>query len=101
MTGQTWSYPRELMEVLEAFGLKPRATTPPALVRAALNDLYRHELRRLRRRLREGQVEKGRYTDAVIVLRKRYWPLSLQLEHWEAICAAHENDDGPRKSPNP
>ena len=86
MTQETWSYPPELMDVLLTFGLKPETHTPPSVVRAALNDLYRFEIRRLRQRLLDGKVEKARYVDEVVALRKRYWPLSLQPEHWERIC---------------
>ncbi len=86
MTEETWTYPPELLDVLVTFGLKPAATTPPLVVRAALNDLYRFEIRRLRQRMVDGHVEKARYVDEVVVLRKRYWPLSLQPEHWERIC---------------
>jgi hypothetical protein len=86
MTEETWSYPPELMDVLLTFGLKPGAGTPPSLVRAALNDLYRFEIRRLRQHLLDGKVEKARYVDEVVRLRKRYWPLSLQPDHWERIC---------------
>jgi hypothetical protein len=90
MTQETWSYPPELMEVLLAFGLRPAATTPPAMVRAALNDLYRFEIRRLRQRLLDGHVEKACYSDEVVVLRKKYWPLSLSAQHWERICKSRE-----------
>ena len=86
MTHESWSYPPELMEVLSAFGLKPVPKTPPSLVRDALNDLYRFEIRRLRQRMVDGLVEKSRYSDEVIALRKKYWPLSLQPSHWEKIC---------------
>ncbi|MEO6223401.1 MAG: hypothetical protein ABIP90_09130 [Vicinamibacterales bacterium] len=86
MTPETWNYPPELMDVLVSFGLKPATTTPPSVVRAALNDLYRFEIRRLRQRLVDGRVEKARYVDEVVVLRKRYWPLSLQPGQWEKIC---------------
>jgi hypothetical protein len=86
MTQETWSYPPELMDVLLAFGLKPLPRTPPAVVRAALNDLYRFEIRRLRQRMVDGKVEKASYADEVVVLRKKYWPLSLQPGAWERIC---------------
>jgi hypothetical protein len=86
MTEETWSYPPELLEVLAAFGLKPAATTPPLTVRAALNDLYRFEIRRLRQRMVDGKVEKTGYSDEVVALRKKYWPLSLQPGQWETIC---------------
>ena len=85
MSRNTWNYPKELVAALLVFGLDPLPVTPPLLVRAALNDLYRYEIRRLRQRLIDGDVEKSRYVDAVIVLRKRYWPLSLQPVHWERI----------------
>ena len=91
MTHEHWSYPPELLAALLAFGLSPTTTTPPSLVREALNDLYRFEIRRLRQRLVDGKVEKARYADAVIALRKRYWPLSLQASQWEEICRRRES----------
>ena len=90
MTQETWSYPPELLDVLVTFGLKPASTTPPSVVRAALNDLYRFEIRRLRQRMVDGKVEKARYSDEVIGLRKKYWPLSLQPGQWEIICRRPE-----------
>ncbi|HET9368784.1 MAG TPA: hypothetical protein VFO19_00990 [Vicinamibacterales bacterium] len=86
MTGPRWTYPPELAEALETFGLRPTDETPPALVRDALNDLYRFELRRMRERLRAGAVEKTRYVDDVIALRKKYWPLTMPLPVWERVC---------------
>jgi hypothetical protein len=86
MTDETWTYPPEFIEALMAYGLKPTSGTPPLLVRTALNDLYRYEIRRLRQRLLDGKVEKARYTEAVVDLRKRYWPLSLQGAQWERVC---------------
>lgn len=86
MTQETWAYPEELATPLLTFGLKPTERTPPLLVRTALNELYRYEIRRLRQRRHDGLVEKSRYVDEVILLRKRYWPLSLQPGHWESIC---------------
>ena len=82
------------MEVLLAFGLKPTTATPPSLVRDALNDLYRFEIRRLRQRMVDGLVEKARYSDEVIVLRKKYWPLSLQHDKWELICKLESGEVG-------
>jgi hypothetical protein len=90
----TWSYPPEFLEALAPLGLAPRPTTPPAVVRDALNDLYRFELRRMRDRLRAGQIEKHDYQNRVIALRKQYWPLTLPLWGWERICA--DQAQGPR-----
>jgi hypothetical protein len=82
----TWSYPPELAEALLHLGLAPRTNTPPRLVRDALNDLYRYEIRRLRDVFRAGGSASPNYVDRVIGLRKKYWPLSMQVDVWEEIC---------------
>ncbi len=82
----SWIYPSELRQALAEFGLAPTAETPPSLLRDALNDLYRYELRRMRDRLRAGGIPKNDYHRVVIAARKRYWPLSLPLPAWEKIC---------------
>ena len=71
-----------------AIGLLTYGATPPAVVRDALNDLYRYELRRMRDRHRGGLIDKPAYLDLVIATRKRYWPLTLSLAAWEKICAS-------------
>jgi hypothetical protein len=86
MSPEGWTYPDELAEVLLTLGLRPHASTPPRVVRDALNDLYRFELRRMRDRLRAGGMEKAEYLDRVVSLRKKYWPLTLPLPAWERIC---------------
>jgi hypothetical protein len=82
-----WSYPPEFLESLGTLGLAPGASTPPSVVRAALNDLYRYELRTARDRLRAGGIEKSGYLDHVVHLRRKYWLLTLPLSAWERICA--------------
>ena len=86
MTVASWAYPPELLSALGGFGLSPRRETPPAFVRDALSDLYRYEIRRLRRRFLAGGIAKSDYSDVVITLRKKYWPLSLTPDGWEQIC---------------
>jgi hypothetical protein len=81
-----WTYPPELLSALEGLGLRPTSETPPGVVRDALNDLYRYELRRMRDRLVAGEIARSDYLSLVIATRKRYWPLSLQLPAWEEIC---------------
>jgi hypothetical protein len=81
-----YSYPPEFMAALASLGLAPTPATPPALVREALNDLYRFELRALRARLITGEFERSTYLELVIGLRKKYWLLTLQLPAWERIC---------------
>ncbi len=63
-------------------GVRPTDRTPPALVRAYLNDLYRYELRRLRAALLEGRIPKPQYSSHVVSLRERYPLLSLPERFW-------------------
>ena len=78
----TYEYAPEALEVLAGHGLCPEPDTPPAAVREALNDLYRYEIRRLRRRLLAGEFPKAEYLDHVVGLRRRYWLLSVPLDNW-------------------
>lgn len=98
MTPRQWTYPPELAEALLTFGLAPTSTTPPTMVRDALNDLYRFEIRRLKGRLLAGQVAKADYTPQVVLLRKKYWPLSLQPAHWETITRSAPAPTEDRRS---
>lgn len=82
MTLVGYEYAPEALEVLAGHGLCPGPDTPPAVVREALSDLYRYEIRRLRRRLLAGEVPKAEYSDHVIGLRKQYWLLSIPVERW-------------------
>jgi hypothetical protein len=90
MTDTLWTYPADLIEALARFGLAPLASTPPRFVRDQLSDLYRFEIRRLCGRLLAGDFPKVEYVDRVIALRKRYWPLSLTPDQWEAICLRND-----------
>lgn len=83
-----WTYPPDLLDILLTFGLAPTPQTPPRLVREALNDLYRFEIRRLRQRLLDKEVARADYAGLVIVLRKKYWPLSLTPDGWERMAAS-------------
>jgi hypothetical protein len=63
---------------LETHGIRPRPTTPPELVRAFVNDLYRYEIRRLRDRLLRREFPKSTYLDRVVTLRNKYSVLALR-----------------------
>jgi hypothetical protein len=77
-----YDYAPEALEVLAGHGLCPASGTSPAVVRDALSDLYRFEIRRLKRRLLAGEFPKAAYIDHVIGLRKKYWLLSIPPERW-------------------
>ena len=78
----SYEYAPEALAVLAGHGLQPGPGTPPAVVRDALNDLYRYEIRRLRRRLRAGEIPLDRYKEFVIGLRRQYWLLSIPPARW-------------------
>ena len=82
-----WRYPPELAEALAGHGLAPTPDTPPALARAAVDELYKYELRRLRDQLRRGDVTRAGFPARVIALRKKYWVLTLPVSAWLRICA--------------
>jgi hypothetical protein len=82
-----WRYPAELAAALAGHGLVPTSRTPPALAREAVDDLYKYELRRLRDRLRRGDVDRASYLARVVALRKKYWVLTLPLSAWIRICS--------------
>ena len=73
-----YRYRADVLEKLEAHGIRPRATTSPELVREFVNDLYRYEIRRLRDRLRHGEFPKHTYFDRVVSLRNKYSVLALR-----------------------
>ena len=75
-------YHRGILDTLAAHGLAPTPDTPPPVVRAALSDLYRYEIRRLRDSLLAGRVKKENYIDRVLDLRRKYWLLSVPVERW-------------------
>jgi hypothetical protein len=77
-----YEYAPEALEVLAGHGLRPGPATPPAIVRDALSDLYRYEIRRLKRRLLSGEFPKEEYSDRVVGLRRQYWLLSIPVTRW-------------------
>ena len=77
-----FEYAPEALDILAVHGLQPGPDTPPSVVRAALNDLYRYEIRRLKRRFLAGEFPKESYLELVIELRTHYWLLSIPVHRW-------------------
>jgi hypothetical protein len=75
-------YGPAILEALAAHGLRPRPDTPPQALRAAVNDLYRYEIRRLRDRCRAGEFPSTALAGHVRQLRRRYLLLSTPLHRW-------------------
>jgi len=78
----TYRYRSNVLDKLEAHGVRPLSTTPPELVREFVNDLYRYEIRRLRDRLLRGEFPKDTYYDRVVTLRNRYSVLALRAQEF-------------------
>jgi hypothetical protein len=77
-----YRYDALILEALAGHGLVPRPDTPPGLLRDAVSDLYRYEIRRLRASLLAGRIARRDYSDHVIALRRRYPILSVPVEQW-------------------
>ena len=77
-----YNYTAEVLEELTRHGLCPRVDTPPQQLRDAIRDLYKHEIKVLKKRLLAGEFPKDEYAGRVIGLRRRYPLLSVPMELW-------------------
>lgn len=77
-------YHQQILDELARHGLKPLPTTGPQQLRDAVRDLYKFEIKRLRRAYLDGRIPKREYAGHVVELRKRYWLLSIPMELWVA-----------------
>ena len=77
-----YRYRPEVLEALARHGLVPRLGTPPQVLRDAINDLYRYEIRRLKMRLLRGAFPKAEYVPRVVELRGKYLLLSMPTDDW-------------------
>jgi len=77
-----YQYHQRVLDELARHGLKPARHTPPGLLRDAVRDLYKYEIRRLRSELLAGRIRKPDYAGHVIALRQRYWLLSIPTQLW-------------------
>ena len=75
-------YRPEVLEQLLLHGVRPTSSTPPSVVHAFVNDLYRYELRRLRSALVNGTIPKAGYYDRVVQLRLKYPLVSIKPHLW-------------------
>ncbi len=83
-------YHPEVLEELSRHGLRPLSATPPRMVRDALRDLYKYEIKRLRADLLAKRIAKADYAGRVLELRRKYPLLSVPLQLWTAPCTLPE-----------
>ena len=78
----SYRYTPEVLDALAGHGLRPGPDTPPQLLRDALRELYKYEIKVLRSNLLAGQFPKNEYAGRVIELRRRYPLLSVPMMLW-------------------
>ena len=71
-----------MLDELARHGLRPLPGTTPGVLRDAVRDLYKYEIRLLRNAVLAGRLDKKALAGQVVELRKRYPLLSLPLERW-------------------
>ena len=75
-------YMPEVLEELALHGLRPDPDTPPQLLRDAMRELYKYEIKVLKSRLLAKAFPRQEYAGRVIELRRRYPLLSVPVELW-------------------
>jgi hypothetical protein len=69
----------------------PAADTAPGRLRDAVRDLYKDEIRKLRDRVRTGDIPKQTYAAYIVELRQRYWLLSIPTHLWVETPATNRD----------
>jgi hypothetical protein len=77
-----YAYTPEVLDELAVHGLAPAADTAPKFLRDALRDLYKYEIKVLKRKLLTGEFPKQEYAARVIALRRKYPLLSVPVQLW-------------------
>lgn len=90
-----FQYQREILAQLLTHGIRPLPHTRPALVFRYLGDLYRYELRRLKRMREEGMIPHGEYGGLVVGLRRRYPLVSVPVKYWTEPGTPPDPEDVP------
>jgi hypothetical protein len=77
-----FQYQPQILAQLLGHGIRPLPRTRPALVFGYLGDIYRFELRRLKRLRELGAFPRHEYGGRVADLRRRYPLVSVPVRHW-------------------
>jgi hypothetical protein len=85
----TYIYRAEVLEELARHGLRPLPSTAPRMLRDAIRDLYKYEIKRLRADLLSGKFHKHEYAGRVVALRERYPLLSIPTDLWAVEAVGH------------
>jgi hypothetical protein len=88
-------YQPEILAQLLTHGIRPQPHTGPALIFRYLGDLYRYELRRLKRLRKEGAIPPGEYGARVVGLRRQYPLVSVPVKYWTEPGTRPDPEDVP------
>jgi hypothetical protein len=88
-------YQSEILAQLLEHGVRPLPRTRPAIVFRFVGELYRYELRRLKRAREHGLVPPREYSGRVVDLRCRYPLVSVPVQHWTVPGTPAEQDGVP------
>jgi hypothetical protein len=88
-------YQPEILAELLTHGVRPLPRTRPALVFRFLGELYRYELRRLKRLRGQGAIPASEYSARVVDLRRRYPLVSTPVKYWTVPGTTPDPEDVP------
>ena len=87
-------YKATIILELARHGINANAETTPQLIHDFLNDLYRYEIRQLKKKLNAGLIPRDDYSAHVTRLRERYPLLSLPIRFWTEPDVTVEPEQG-------
>jgi hypothetical protein len=90
-----FQYQPEVLAQLLTHGVRPLPCTRPALIFRYLGDLYRYELRRLKRLREEGAIPHREYGGRVEDLRRQYPLVSVPVTFWTLPGTPPDPEDVP------
>jgi hypothetical protein len=90
-----FQYQPEVLAQLVTHGIRPLPRTRPALVFRYVGELYRYELRRLKRLRAQGRIPASAYRDRVVDLRRQYPLVSVPVKYWTVPGTPPDPEDVP------
>jgi hypothetical protein len=90
-----FQYQPEIVAQLLSHGIRPLPRTRPALIFRYLGDLYRYELRRLKRLREQGAIPHRDYHGRVVDLRRQYPLVSVPVKYWTVPDTPADPEDVP------
>lgn len=90
-----FAYEPAILAQLLTHGVRPLPRTRPALVFRFIGELYRYELRNLKRQRARGVFPAREYGARVLDLRRRYLLVSVPVTQWTVAGTPRDPEDVP------